>query len=158
MAPSVRIRTPATPRHSGRVFDIMRILSRRRVFRVVTVTTVLVVVIFSAWMALGFLSADVVVLASVQESRIGEPRDRVDAFVPDGHRDQYYFVNFGSLHFLKGAHPTNSLGIRLHSPALTFGIRDDKPEGRRYLLFLRYAVTLDGARVLLLNRNVRTYL
>lgn len=136
----------------------MRIPSRRRIFRIAASTAVLVVVVYAVWMALGFLSADVVVLASVRVSRIGEPGDRVDAFVPDGHRDQYYFVDFTSLHFLKGAYMTNSLGIRLHSPALTFAIRDDKPEGRRYLLFLRYAETPDGARILLLNRNVRTYL
>lgn len=101
-------------------------------------------------------SFDVIVLASLQESRIGDPPDIIDAYVPDGHSDQYYYVAFGKLRVLKGVYAKDKLGIRLHSPALTFGIRDDKFKGRRYLLFLQKVVASDGRKVLLLREYLKT--
>lgn len=126
---------------------------RKPIYWTVCLMAIIVLAVLASPTASVFLSSDLVVIASIQESRIGEPPDRIDAYVPDGHRDQYYFVGFAALNILKGAYEKDTLGICLHSPALTFGIRDDKPKGRRYLLFLQYVVSSDGRRVLILRRN-----
>jgi hypothetical protein len=126
---------------------------RKRTLKLVCLTVILLLTLLVSWGAWVFLSADVVMLASVREARIGEPPDKVDAYVPDNHRDQYYFVRFNGLRVLRGAYPGDSIGIRLHSPALTFGIGDDQAQGSRYLLFLRRVSAPDGSKVLVLTRS-----
>lgn len=94
--------------------------------------------------------ADFVLIGSVKESRIGEPSDKVDAYVTDGHTDQNYFVSFNKLEVVRGNFSGQIFGVRLHSPAETFNIRNEHPVGRRYRMFFRYAPTTDGRRVLVL--------
>src|SRR5262249_52869275 len=103
--------------------------SRKRALKLACLVLILIVTIAICWLAPAFLASDLVMLASVQESRIGDPPDRIDAYVPDGHPDQFYFVAFNSLRVLKGAYSNDTIGIRLHSPALTFGIGNDPPQG-----------------------------
>lgn len=106
------------------------------------------------WIMFVSLLSDLIVIGSVVESRIGEQSDRIDVYVKDGHRDQHFFVAVNDLHFLKGDYHGNSMGIRLHSPAMTLGIRDKHPEGCRYVLFLKRATTRDGRTILLLNEHL----
>ncbi|MFA5190931.1 MAG: hypothetical protein WC740_09400 [Verrucomicrobiia bacterium] len=130
--------------------------NRKRRFWIAGVFALIVSAVVVVPITLLLLSSDLIVLASVQESRIGTPPDRIDSYVPDGHSDQYFFVRFKPLRILKGTYTSESLGVRLHSPALTFGIRNDKSKGLRYLLFFRYVVASDAEKVLVLTGHLKT--
>lgn len=138
--------------------DPMRIPPRKRIIKTACLLAVIGAVLLAGGEVPYFLASDLVLIGSVEASRIGEPPDKVDAYVKGDHGHACYFVRFAGLRVLKGAYAGDALGVRLHSPAVTFGIRDDRPQGRRYLLYLRYVMAPDKTKVLLLVRNLRTYL
>lgn len=87
---------------------------------------------------------------SVEVSRIGEPGDRIDAYV-DGGIEQNFFVSFHVDKVIKGKYAQPTMGIRLHSPSRTFGLNQGKNEEKRFKLFFINEVLSDGRSIWLLQ-------
>jgi hypothetical protein len=100
------------------------------------------------------LRQEVVVLGVVERSEVGEPGDRVDAVLRHDF-DAHYFMRFRVVGVLKGQFEPKELGLRLHSPALTFW--NLAAPGARYLLGFREAKTGQGARILVLEDKQRLF-
>lgn len=97
-----------------------------------------------------FIESNLIIEATVEESRIGKLDDRIDAYVPEND-EQFYFVRFHVDKVLKGEYGQPTLGVRLHSPSLTFGLKKENNAGKRYEIFLNNEVSSDGRRILLVQ-------
>lgn len=98
------------------------------------------------------IESNLILEAAVEMLKIGEPGDRIDAYVPEKER-QLYLVRFHVDKVLKGEYEQSSLGVRLHSPYETFGLMKENSVGKRFILHLNKEVLKDGREILLVHGN-----
>ena len=139
-------------RSSPALSSIMR---KRRTFKIAIIVILSIIMLYIASFGVTLLTCDVAIYGNPIVSKIGDPENRIDAFVPDDHSDQHYFVQFRVISLLKGNYANSEIGLRLHSPALQFGIRNELFSSRRYVLFLKKVSDPDGTNALILQRQIR---
>lgn len=95
-------------------------------------------------------SDEIMLEATLLEARIGNKNDIVNAFVPDIER-QNYFMNLKVNKVISGKYFAKYIGIKLHSPSVTFGIDKDSANGKKFRLKLKKLQQNDGSIVLLVD-------
>ena len=123
--------------------------------RIIRIAAIAVAISLILNIGSAFIFSDIVFIGKPIVSKIGDPEDRVDVFVSDGHKDQYYYVQFEVCSVIKREYKDSRAGFRLHSPALSFGIRNENYSHKMFVIFMKTIVLPDKETALFLHKQIR---